>query len=53
LLEEATMMVSIALVFLGAAAGGATTCEDLTKLRLADTTITSAAVVPEGPPPAR
>ena len=29
----------------------ATPCENLTDLRLADTTITSAALVPEGPPP--
>ena len=28
-------------------------CESLASLKLADTTITSAVVVPEGPPPAR
>ncbi|MEO8257471.1 MAG: tannase/feruloyl esterase family alpha/beta hydrolase [Acidobacteriota bacterium] len=47
------MLGSIALVLLGAAAGAGTPCESLTGLKLADTTITSASVVPEGPPPAR
>jgi feruloyl esterase len=47
------MIGSIALVLLGAAAGAATPCENLASLRLADTTITSAVVVPEGPPPVR
>src|SRR5882762_5956084 len=36
-----------------AAAAAATPCESLTTLKLADATITSAVVVPEGPPPAR
>jgi feruloyl esterase len=47
------MIGSIALVLLGAAATAVTPCENLTSLRLANTTITSAVVVPEGPPPAR
>ena len=47
------MIGSIALVLLGAAAGAATPCENLASLKLADTTITSAVVVPEGPPPVR
>src|SRR5580765_784734 len=46
-------MIGIAVLLLGAAAGAATPCENLTSLKLADTTITSAVVVPEGPPPAR
>ena len=46
-------MIGIAVLLLGAAAGAATPCESLTSLKLADTTITSAVVVPEGPPPAR
>src|ERR1700704_6336287 len=36
-----------------AAAAAATPCENLATLKLADATITSAVVVPEGPPPAR
>ena len=44
-------MIGVAFLLLGAAA--ATPCESLTSLKLADTTITSAVVVPEGPPPAR
>src|ERR1700688_1244156 len=47
------MIASIGLVLLGAAAGAATPCENLASLKLADTTITSAVVVPEGPPPVR
>jgi feruloyl esterase len=47
------MIGSIALVLLGAAAGAATPCENLRSLKLADTTITSAVVVPQGPPPVR
>ncbi len=47
------MLGSIAFVLLGAAAATATPCENLASLKLADTTITSAVVVPEGPPPAR
>jgi feruloyl esterase len=47
------MIGSIAIMLLGAAAAAATPCENLTNLELADTTITSAAVIPEGPPPAR
>src|SRR5881396_1304515 len=47
------MIASIALALLGAVAFPATPCENLTSLKLADTTITSAVVVPEGPPPAR
>src|SRR5262249_37440563 len=47
------MIGSIAFALLGAAAFAATPCENLTSLKLADTTITSAVVVPEGPPPAR
>ena len=43
-------MISTALLLLVAAA---TPCESLTHLRFADATITAAAVVPEGPPPAR
>jgi len=35
------------------AAAAATPCESLATLKLADATITSAVVVPEGPPPAR
>src|SRR5262245_39113219 len=45
-------MTALAVVLLGAAAA-ATPCENLTTLKLANTTITSAEVVPEGPPPAR
>ncbi|HXI32288.1 MAG TPA: tannase/feruloyl esterase family alpha/beta hydrolase [Vicinamibacterales bacterium] len=44
-------MTGTALLLLAAAA--ATPCESLTTLKLADATITSAVVVPEGPPPAR
>ena len=47
------MITGIAFVLLGAAATAATPCENLTSLKLADATITSAVVVPEGPPPAR
>ena len=47
------MLGSIAFVLLGAAAATATPCENLASLKVADTTITSAVVVPEGPPPAR
>src|SRR5262245_24404053 len=43
-------MLGTALLLIAAAA---TTCENLASLKLADATITSAAVVPEGPPPAR
>jgi feruloyl esterase len=43
-------MLGTALLLVAAAA---TTCENLTSLKLADATITSAVVVPEGPPPAR
>src|SRR6478672_10701482 len=52
-MKEATMIGSIALVLLGAAAAAATPCENLASLKLADATITSAVVVPEGPPPQR
>jgi feruloyl esterase len=37
----------------GAAAVAATPCETLTSLKLGDATITSAVLLPEGPPPAR
>jgi len=47
------MIGSIAFLLLGAAAAAATPCENLVNLKLADTTITAAAVVPAGPPPAR
>src|SRR5438093_8565644 len=47
------MIGSIVFVLLGAAAAAATPCENLASLKLADTTITSAVVVPEGPPPGR
>src|SRR3989442_8587522 len=47
------MISSIAFMLLGAAAAAATPCENLVSVKLADTTITSAVVVPEGPPPAR
>src|SRR5688572_9469258 len=47
------MLGSIAFVLLGTAVA-ATPCESLTTtLKLADATITSAVLVPEGPPPAR
>src|SRR5207248_3392131 len=39
--------------FLLLAAVAATPCESLATLKLAEATITSAVVVPEGPPPAR
>src|SRR5882672_3219156 len=39
--------------FLLLAAAAATPCESLTTLKLSDATVTSAVVVPEGPPPAR
>src|SRR5207248_8626631 len=51
--KEATMITSIALVLFGAAATAATPCENLASLKLENTTITSAVVVPEGPAPAR
>jgi feruloyl esterase len=44
------MLSGIAFLLLGAAVA-ATPCENLKNLKLADTTITSAAVVEEGPPP--
>src|SRR5262245_11879819 len=47
------MIGSIAFALLGASVFAATPCENLTSLKLADTTITTAVVVPEGPPPAR
>ena len=47
------MIGSIALFFLSAAAATATPCENLTNLKFADATITSAAVIPEGPPQTR
>src|SRR5215475_12175899 len=48
------MITGIALVLLGAAAAAAPApCENLATLRLDNATITSAEVVPEGPPPAR
>src|SRR5689334_22500271 len=47
------MIGSIAFMLLGAAAVDTTPCENLTTLKLADATITSASIVPEGPPPAR
>src|SRR5438105_1059904 len=43
-------MLGTALLLFAAAA---TPCENLASLRLADATITSAVIVPEGPPPAR
>src|SRR2546423_1185533 len=46
------MITSIAIMLLGAATA-ATPCESLTSLKLANTTITSSAVIPEGPPPPR
>src|SRR5438552_15801410 len=46
------MISSIAFALLGAAFA-TTPCENLATLKLADTTITSAVIVPEGPPPAR
>jgi len=45
-------MIGMAAVLLTAAAA-ATPCESLTSLTFPDATITSAVVVPEGPPPAR
>jgi feruloyl esterase len=47
------MIGSIAGLLLGAAAVAAMPCENLTNLELANTAITSAIVIPEGPPPAR
>ena len=44
-------MTGIALLLLAAAS--ATPCEGLAALKLTDATVTSAVVVPEGPPPAR
>ena len=47
------MIASIALVLLGAAATAAPMpCENLASLKLDNATITSASVIPEGPPPA-
>jgi len=46
------MIASIALVLLGAGVS-TTPCESLATLKIANTTITSAKVVPEGPPQAR
>jgi len=46
------MIGSIAIMLLGVSAA-ATPCQNLTGLKLADTTISSAIVIPEGPPPAR
>src|SRR6185295_7924840 len=43
-------MLGTALLLFAAAA---TPCENLASLKLADATITSAVIVPEGPPPAR
>jgi feruloyl esterase len=43
----------IGAAFLLLAAAAATPCESLASLKFPDATITSAAVVPEGPPPAR
>jgi hypothetical protein len=45
------MFSGIAFVLLGVATA-TTPCENLTTLKLTNATITSAAVVPEGPPPA-
>ena len=45
-------MIAIAFLLLAAAAA-ATPCESLATLKLTDATITSAVLVPEGPPPAR
>src|SRR6266852_5152330 len=42
-----------AFLLLAAATASATPCESLATLKLSDATITSAVVVPEGPPPAR
>jgi hypothetical protein len=46
----AVMLSSIVFLLLGTAIA-ASPCENLTNLKLADTTITSASVVPEGPAP--
>ena len=46
------MIGSFALMLLSAAVA-ATPCENLTTLKLSNTTITSAELVPEGPPPQR
>src|SRR4249920_2849638 len=46
------MITSIALVLLGAATA-ATPCEKLATMNIANATITSATVVPEGPPAPR
>src|SRR5436190_15784687 len=46
------MITSIALVLLGAATA-ATPCEKLATMNIANATITSASVVPEGPPAPR
>jgi hypothetical protein len=46
------MIGSIALLLLGAAAA-TTPCDGLVNLKLENTTITSAQMIPESPPPAR
>src|SRR5262245_52442542 len=48
-----TTMIGIAFVLLGATAVATTPCSSDLALKLADATITNAAIVPEGPPPAR
>ncbi len=47
------MIGPIVTLLLGAAAAAATPCENLATLQLSNATISSATVVPEGPPPAR
>jgi len=47
------MISSIALMVLGGVAAAATPCENLATIKLSDATITSVAIIPEGPPPAR
>src|SRR5579883_1519419 len=52
--KEITMLASIAMLLLGAAAAATPTpCENLTSMKLENATITNAVVVPEGPAPAR
>ena len=46
------MIAGIALLVLNTAASPAQ-CENLTSMKLSNATITSAVVIPEGPPPAR
>jgi len=46
-------MIGIASLLLGAAAAAAMPCDNLTTFKFTDATITSAVLVPEGPPPAR